>query len=289
MDVVALVLAGLSLLVAVLALFSSHSRANESNRLAREALAEARSSKVGDIWAAVIRSVNHRMTFNPTAEDAGPMLRDARADLMALVDALPEWGGARRVGSSRAGPRSPGGPRRPRGHDVRPSAPARTLRPMGCRLRHQPPPLPRDRLRRADDATAHGQRARAEQACVRGARLGAPSRGDARHRAARRDPREAVAQTDQSLRPTIQPHHGQPCTRCHTERRRAGNYPSRHARPTAQHPRQGGGQEQHADTSAHSGQDQQKSPHAVRVAGRWCADRRVTGAKSRRRSSSPVR
>ncbi|QBF45710.1 hypothetical protein [Janibacter limosus] len=92
MDVVALVLAGLSLLVAVLALFSSHSRANESNRLAREALAEARSSKVGDIWAAVIRSVNHRMTFNPTAEDAGPMLRDARADLMALVDALPEWG-----------------------------------------------------------------------------------------------------------------------------------------------------------------------------------------------------
>lgn len=91
MDVVALVLAGLSLTVSFWAVLSSRGKAEESNRIAREALDEARSSKADALWSAVIRSVNHRMTFNMTAEDAGPMLRDARADLMALVDALPEW------------------------------------------------------------------------------------------------------------------------------------------------------------------------------------------------------
>lgn len=91
MDLAALALAGLSLVVSVLALLSSRSKDEEANRIAREALDEARSVKTAEAWAAVIRSTNHRMTLNPTAEDAGPILRDSRADLMALVDALPEW------------------------------------------------------------------------------------------------------------------------------------------------------------------------------------------------------
>lgn len=98
MDVAALVIAGLALLVSVLTAWSSHRNGAKANRIATNAnsiaadsLAEARSAKVGEVWAAVIESVNERATLNPLAEDVGAPLRRSRSALMALVDALPEW------------------------------------------------------------------------------------------------------------------------------------------------------------------------------------------------------
>lgn len=91
MDVVALLLAGLSLIVSALAYLNSRNQGKEANRIAQESLDEARSVKISEAWAAAIRSVNERATLNLMAEDAAPVLRDSRTCLMALVDALPGW------------------------------------------------------------------------------------------------------------------------------------------------------------------------------------------------------
>lgn len=86
MDVVALVIAGLSLLVASIGTF-------QANRRANQALAESRKGAVDARWFAVQEAVQRLIGFDPTAEPVGERLANLRITTIALVDQLDGWDG----------------------------------------------------------------------------------------------------------------------------------------------------------------------------------------------------
>lgn len=86
MDVVALVLSGLSLVVAVVGTVMS-------NRRSSEALAESRKAVTAALWSAVQEAVQRLIGFDPTAEPIGDRLANLRILMIALVDELDDWAG----------------------------------------------------------------------------------------------------------------------------------------------------------------------------------------------------
>lgn len=86
MNVVALVLSGLSLLVAVVGTVLS-------NRRSSEALEESRKAAAAALWSAVQEAVQRLIGFDPASEPLGDRLANLRIAMIALVDELDDWAG----------------------------------------------------------------------------------------------------------------------------------------------------------------------------------------------------
>lgn len=85
-EVIALVVSGLSLLVAVLGTVLS-------NRRSREALAESRKAAAAALWSGVQEAVQRLIGFDPASEPIGDRLANLRIAMIALVDELDDWDG----------------------------------------------------------------------------------------------------------------------------------------------------------------------------------------------------
>lgn len=86
MEIAALVISGLSLLVAGLGTYQANKRANQ-------ALAASRKSAVDARWSAVQEAVQRLIGFDPRAEPVGERLRNLRITMIELVDDLEGWDG----------------------------------------------------------------------------------------------------------------------------------------------------------------------------------------------------
>lgn len=86
MDILALVIAALSLFVAGIGTYQANKRANE-------ALVEARKSVKDARWFALQEAVQRLIGFDPTAEPVRDRLANLRITSIALVDQLEDWGG----------------------------------------------------------------------------------------------------------------------------------------------------------------------------------------------------
>lgn len=86
MEVMALVLSGLSLLVAGVGTVLS-------NRRSSEALEESRKAAATALWSAVQEAIQRLIGFDPTAEPIGDRLANLRISMIALVDELDGWTG----------------------------------------------------------------------------------------------------------------------------------------------------------------------------------------------------
>lgn len=86
MEILALVIASLSLLVAVVGTYLANARA-------KEALDLSRSTAVDTQWSAAQAAVHHLIGFDPSAEPIKDRLTNLRIATIALVDALREWDG----------------------------------------------------------------------------------------------------------------------------------------------------------------------------------------------------
>ncbi|WP_043457203.1 hypothetical protein [Gordonia polyisoprenivorans] len=86
MEIVALVIAGLSLLVAGVGTYQANKRANEALAAARKSAEDAR-------WFAVQEAVQRLIGFDPMAEPVGDRLQNLRIAMIALVDQLEGWDG----------------------------------------------------------------------------------------------------------------------------------------------------------------------------------------------------
>jgi hypothetical protein len=85
-EVVALVISGLSLVVAGLGTY-------QANKRASEALVAARNSEVDARWFALQEAVQRLIGFDPTAEPVGQRLQNLRITMIELVDQLEGWDG----------------------------------------------------------------------------------------------------------------------------------------------------------------------------------------------------
>lgn len=84
MEVAALVISGLSLLVAGLGTY-------QANKRASEALVASSKSALDARWSAVQEAVQRLIGFDPTAEPVGERLQNLRITMIALVDQLEGW------------------------------------------------------------------------------------------------------------------------------------------------------------------------------------------------------
>ena len=96
-QVLTLVIAGLSLLVAFAGTWLSFGRAKESDRTAREALVDARLARREAVelalWTGAIEAVMRMIGFDPAREPVGARLQDLRVRFTLLVDQLDSWDG----------------------------------------------------------------------------------------------------------------------------------------------------------------------------------------------------
>ncbi|GAA4765719.1 hypothetical protein [Citricoccus nitrophenolicus] len=86
MDILALVTSVLSLAVAGIGTY-------QSNKRAKEALAESRKATADARWFALQEAVQRLIGFDPTAEPVGERLANLRIAMIALVDQLDGWDG----------------------------------------------------------------------------------------------------------------------------------------------------------------------------------------------------
>ncbi len=93
MAVAALVLSIISVLVTVVGTVQSNRRAKESQRVAQEALDDARQARLDAVWSAAIESVGRIYGLDPTRSEMQVPLQDLRVAQTALTDALPGWTG----------------------------------------------------------------------------------------------------------------------------------------------------------------------------------------------------
>ena len=86
MDVIALVVSGLTLAVAVVGTVLS-------NRRSSEALAESRKAATAALWSGIQEAVQRLIGFDPASEPVGDRLANLRIAMIALVDELDDWAG----------------------------------------------------------------------------------------------------------------------------------------------------------------------------------------------------
>lgn|SRR5690606_15704264 len=87
MDIAALIISGLSLVVAGIGTYWS-------NRRSKEALAESRRAAADAHWSALQEAVQRLIGFDPSAEPIRDRLTNLRIAMLALVDELgDEWEG----------------------------------------------------------------------------------------------------------------------------------------------------------------------------------------------------
>lgn len=98
-DWVTAVLAGLSLVVAVVAAVISGlavSKAKEANGIAEAARQDALEARIGEAWAQLLSALDQLALLDPTRDDTVRPVTRARTAMTVLVDALPhdQWGGS---------------------------------------------------------------------------------------------------------------------------------------------------------------------------------------------------
>ncbi|MCZ4534248.1 hypothetical protein O4159_02015 [Gordonia terrae] len=86
MDIAALVISGLSFLVAGLGTYQANKRANDALAQSHKAAEDAR-------WFAVLEAVQRLIGFDPAAEPVGERLQSLRITMIALADQLEGWDG----------------------------------------------------------------------------------------------------------------------------------------------------------------------------------------------------
>lgn len=86
MDLAAIILASLSLVVAVVG-------TTLANRRSTEALEESRKAAASALWSGVQQAVQRFIGFDPTMEPIGDRLANFRIATIALVDELDGWAG----------------------------------------------------------------------------------------------------------------------------------------------------------------------------------------------------
>ncbi|MBP3977011.1 hypothetical protein KAF39_05075 [Microbacterium sp. BLY] len=86
MDVIALIVAGLSLCVSFVGTILSNRRSKDALALAQRAAIDAR-------WSALQEAVQRLIGFDPTADPIEERLINLRIAMVALVDELPDWDG----------------------------------------------------------------------------------------------------------------------------------------------------------------------------------------------------
>jgi hypothetical protein len=85
-ETAALVISGLSLIVAGIGTYQANKRANEALAASRDAAVDAR-------WFAVQEAVQRLIGFDPMAQPVGERLQNLRITMIALVDQLGGWEG----------------------------------------------------------------------------------------------------------------------------------------------------------------------------------------------------
>lgn len=85
-ELVAVILSGLSLVVAI-------AGTALSNRRSTEALQESRKAAASALWSGVQQAVQRLIGFDPTMEPIGDRLSDFRIATIALIDELDDWEG----------------------------------------------------------------------------------------------------------------------------------------------------------------------------------------------------
>ncbi len=86
MDVIALIVSGLSLAVAAVGTVLSNKRSSE-------ALAESRKAATAALWSGIQEAVQRLIGFDPASEPIGERLVNLRIAMIALVDELDDWAG----------------------------------------------------------------------------------------------------------------------------------------------------------------------------------------------------
>ena len=86
MDAIAVVLSGLSLLVAVVG-------TSLANKRSSEALSESRKASAAALWSGVQEAVQRLIGFDPIVEPLGDRLANLRIAMIALIDELDDWAG----------------------------------------------------------------------------------------------------------------------------------------------------------------------------------------------------
>lgn len=109
MDIAALILSGLSFVVAIVGTILANRRASEGNkvaaeshRLALEAKADAERAAQAALWSKSVEAVHHLIGLDPMTDDLGEPLRNLRIANTALVDEVPWPGLAEWLGSEQA-------------------------------------------------------------------------------------------------------------------------------------------------------------------------------------------
>ncbi|GAW51367.1 hypothetical protein [Nocardioides sp. PD653-B2] len=96
-ELLTLVLAVLSVLVAVGGTYLANERAKAGEKTAREALEDARLARKESVelalWTGAIEAANRHMGFDPAREAVGTRNQDLRIRLTLLIDHLHEWDG----------------------------------------------------------------------------------------------------------------------------------------------------------------------------------------------------
>ena len=86
MEIVALIVSGLSLAVTIVGTCLSNARSKEALTESRQAAADAR-------WSTLQEAVQRLIGFDPTAEPISDRLANLRIAMLALVDHLDDWKG----------------------------------------------------------------------------------------------------------------------------------------------------------------------------------------------------
>jgi hypothetical protein len=89
--VISISIATFALVVSGVGTFLSNRRAKESERLANEALNDARAARTDALWSNYLESVHDVMAVDPA--DPGNAWKRMRVTGTALVDGLPDWDG----------------------------------------------------------------------------------------------------------------------------------------------------------------------------------------------------
>lgn len=85
-EIAAVILSGLSLVVAIVGTALSNNRSSEALNESRKAVASA-------LWSGVQQAVQRFIGFDPSMEPVGDRLSDLRIATIALVDELEDWAG----------------------------------------------------------------------------------------------------------------------------------------------------------------------------------------------------
>lgn len=96
-QILTLVFAGLSVVVAGIGAWLANQRAKAGEKVAREALADARLARKEAVeltlWTSALEAVNRFLPFDPATENIGTRNQDLRVRLTLLVDHFHEWEG----------------------------------------------------------------------------------------------------------------------------------------------------------------------------------------------------